>query len=92
MIIGLVEFKILCQTVGPVIGGKCVAITLSPPPLVFNNVTQKNIKPGQAGDILYYYMIVCVAMHVISGIARVCRSVALAITLFVIILLLFEQY
>ena len=32
----------------------CVAITLSPPSLVFKNITQKNIKPGQAGDVLYY--------------------------------------
>ena len=39
MIIGLVEFKQLYQTLGPVISGMCVAITLSPPPLVFNNVT-----------------------------------------------------
>ena len=37
---------ILCQTLGPVISGMCVATTLSPPPLVFNNVTQKKYYPG----------------------------------------------
>ena len=69
------------QTLGPVISGMCIATALSPPPLVFNNVSQKNIKPGQAGDIIIENM----CMHVISGIAWVCWSVALAITLFTIV-------